>query len=275
MAICVAGMARSGTSLAAQLLRRCGVDFGPEEQLMKVTRQNAEGFWENLRFIGVNDKLLASQGGTWYAPPKTVPRLERGSSVEREALDVVAQFSGREPWAWKDPRNTLTLPFWQELLPDVKIIVCIRHPAEASASLAVSGFFPRTTRVFRDVTSPSSAVRLDTRGFGPLRLAVSGGARSRFLEALSLELWRIYNERALDTTAPGRRLVTHYDAHFTRPKEELARILDFAGVKATPEVIERHARTASERLRHHRADKRPMPDEIRALYERLCAAAEF
>lgn len=46
---------------------------------------------------------------------------ERGMSG-REAL---ARFDG--PWGWKDPRNSLTLPIWKRIFPDVRVLV-IRKP---------------------------------------------------------------------------------------------------------------------------------------------------
>src|SRR6185436_9852180 len=70
--ICVAGMPRSGTSLVTQLLHRCGLNIGPPEQLMPASINNTDGYWENLRFVRLNERLLAASGGTWFAPPATL-----------------------------------------------------------------------------------------------------------------------------------------------------------------------------------------------------------
>ena len=64
--ICVAGMPRSGTSMITQLLHRCGVNLGPPEQLMPASINNTDGFWENLRFVRLNERLLAASGGRLF-----------------------------------------------------------------------------------------------------------------------------------------------------------------------------------------------------------------
>ena len=70
MPICIAGMHRSGTSMVTKLLHLCGLYLGEESDLMAATLENPEGYWENARFVGVNDDLLAHVGGGWdLAPP--------------------------------------------------------------------------------------------------------------------------------------------------------------------------------------------------------------
>jgi len=54
-----------------------------------------------------------------------------------EARALVADLLPSTPWAWKDPRLCLTLPFWLEVL-DARpaMVVCLRNPLEIAASLA-------------------------------------------------------------------------------------------------------------------------------------------
>jgi hypothetical protein len=203
-------MPRSGTSLVTQLLHRCGVSLGPDEQLMPASNDNSDGFWENLGFVRLNERLLAASGGSWYSPPT---RVVATPQLTAEATDLVRQFEGLEPCAWKDPRNAITLPFWKALLP-MKVLMCVRHPAETAASLVASAFIPRAWRFYWGVTredsplhlaegSPSFAVRF----FRAIRVSLSVPERRALVYEVGLELWRIYNTRLLAETIPVDRFV--------------------------------------------------------------------
>ncbi|HJQ36409.1 MAG TPA: sulfotransferase [Thermoanaerobaculia bacterium] len=245
--ICVAGMPRSGTSLVTQMLHRCGVDLGPREQLMPASINNTDGFWENLRFVQLNERLLKASGGTWFVPPAT---LRPTPNIIADAKAIAGQFEGREPWAWKDPRNAVTLPFWKTLLPSMKVLVCVRHPAETAASLLASTLIPRT---FHWWLLPSKR-------------------RVRIYDA-ALELWRVSNTTILEHTTPADRIVTHYDAVLANPRVELERIVAFAGVSVSSEVLDEAVRVVSPRLRHQRADAATLNPEIAALYAQLLREA--
>src|SRR5580765_3890389 len=67
--ICIAGAHRSGTSMLARLMYSCGLDLGPQQDLMPAARDNPEGFWENLHFVRLNDEILNTSGGAWDLPP--------------------------------------------------------------------------------------------------------------------------------------------------------------------------------------------------------------
>jgi hypothetical protein len=267
--ICVAGMPRSGTSLVTQLLHRCGFDLGPPEQLMPASINNTDGFWENMRFVDVNERLLAANGGTWFAPPVT---LRATPETTNDAKSIVAQFEGREPWAWKDPRNAVTLPFWKPLLPSMKVLVCVRHPAETASSLVASTLIPRIAPFYWSVTRPDSPIRLRDRGsrlWGAVSATLSPAKQRALIHEVGLELWRIYNTRILEETTAANRLVTHFEAMLADPRAGLERILDFAGVSASSETLDEVVSAASPRMRHQRADETIAEPELAALYERL------
>ena len=67
--VCIAGMHRSGTSMVTSLLKDCGLYLGAEEDLIEKAPDNAEGFWENKKFVGLNEDIVAHFGGTWDKPP--------------------------------------------------------------------------------------------------------------------------------------------------------------------------------------------------------------
>lgn len=277
--ICVTGMPRSGTSLVTQLLHRCGLHLGPPEQLMPASINNTDGYWENLAFVRLNERLLAASGGTWFAPPAT---LRPTPEITAEAKSMLSRFEAQEPWAWKDPRNALTLPFWKTLLPSMKVLVCIRHPVETASSLVASTLIPRSWPFYWSVTRPDSSIhlrdgasRLHQRMWGAARTSMSIRRRLDLVHEVGLELWRIYNARILEATGAGDRLVTHYEATLTKPRAELERILSFAGMHVSSDVLDEVARAVSPRMRHHHGDRARLDPELARLYARLSREAVY
>ncbi len=277
--ICVATMPRSGSSLVTQLLHRCGLDLGPAEQLMPASVNNTDGFWENLQFVRINERLLAASGGTWFAPPATIRATPK---ITRDAKTVLAQFDGREPWGWKDPRNALTLPFWKTLLPSMKVLVCLRHPAETAASLVASTLIPATLPFYWSVTRHDSTIRLHDgasaiheRLLMAARTSISAEKRRRLIFEVGLELWRVSNARILEETKPGERLVTHYEATLTNPRRELERIIRFAGMNVSNETLDEAARAVSPRMRHQKNADMPLDPQLAELYTQLMREAEY
>jgi hypothetical protein len=275
--ICVTGVPRSGTSLVTQLLHRCGLNLGPPEQLMPASINNTDGFWENVRFVRLNERLLAANGGTWFAPPAT---LRPTPKITAAAKSILAQFEGQEPWGWKDPRNALTLPFWKTLLPSMKVLVCVRHPAETASSLVASTLIPRRWLLSWSVTRPDSPIRLrdgasrfHQRLWRTARASVSARRRRELVHEVGLDLWRVYNTRILEHTSARDRLVTHYEAALARPRAELERILTFAGIHVSSGVLDEIVRAVSPHMRHQHASAARLDPELAGLYAQLSKEA--
>src|ERR1041385_2527931 len=138
MIFCIAGMHRSGTSMVAQLLHWCGIYFGPKDRLIPATPENPDGHWEYAPIVNLNDDLLNELGGGWDQPPKLESNWLLQPDVVRQKLaaaKILKEFDGHAHWGWKDPRTSLILPFWDDLCPTTKIVVCLRNPLEVAASL--------------------------------------------------------------------------------------------------------------------------------------------
>ncbi len=245
---------------------------------MPASPDNRDGYWENLKFVGLNERLLAASGGTWFAPPAALcPTPE----ISADATSILAEFKGDEPWGWKDPRNALTLPFWKRLLPSMKVLVCVRHPAETAASLVASALIPRTWPFYWSVTRPDSPIarrqgvaRRGERLWGAARASMSVEKRRRLVHEVGLDLWRAYNTRLFEDTG-ATRLVTHYDAMLAKPRAELARILAFAGIQTSSAALDDVTRVVSPRLRHQRANTPALDPELERLYADLSREAEY
>lgn len=241
---CISGMHRSGTSTVAQLLYRCGLYLGDESDLFTGGPGNPDGFWENRRFVEINEQILKEQGGGWDIPPTLPPDWQQDDaflSYKVEAERLLEGFRGREPWGWKDPRNSLTLPFWLELMPEMRIVVCIRNPLEVAGSLRKRG---------------NSSI------------------------ALGLSLWKTYNEHLLETVPEGQYMVTHYDAYFYRPQQEMRRVLDFLGIPASDQLISLVRSRVVRGLRTHYFTLADLLEadpsrEVRDLYLKMCGEAAW
>jgi len=132
-------MHRSGTSVVSKALQMLGVELGPDEDLLPPAADNPKGFWENRSINTINDKVLRTLGGDWANPPDMLPgweRDERFDLLRQEATAVLAKlFGGAEFAGWKDPRTSLTLPFWRSVTPIESTVLVLRNPDEVARSL--------------------------------------------------------------------------------------------------------------------------------------------
>lgn len=137
---CVVGMHRSGTSLTTRMLEALGVDLGPRDSFVPADPiDNRDGYQEQAPIVELNDELLRALGGHASEPPELAPGWEQRSEllplVER-ARALIAQLFGSAPWAFKDPRASLLLPFWRLVEPELRVLICIRNPLEVALSMS-------------------------------------------------------------------------------------------------------------------------------------------
>jgi hypothetical protein len=165
------------------------------DELVPAADDNPEGFWENKAIVACNDDLLEATGGAWDNPPDLPPqavddpRVRHLADAATQALDGLR---AHERWGFKDPRTCLTAAYWLDLEPQLRFIVCVRHPIEVALSLK---------------------------------------RRNQISYSLGLALWERYYATVLDLVPAEHRIVTHYDRLFTDPDGELARLCAFAGLE--------------------------------------------
>src|SRR5258708_5137788 len=132
-------MHRSGTSLTAAIVAALGVDFGPADGLMSPhPAHNPAGYYEQEEVTRLNDELLETYHGEWSRPPRMLPGLGRGwflGHLRDRAETFVRTLYADARWGFKDPRFSLTLPFWSAIVGDMDCLICIRDPREVAASL--------------------------------------------------------------------------------------------------------------------------------------------
>ncbi|MGD8618821.1 MAG: hypothetical protein PVH54_06485 [Gammaproteobacteria bacterium] len=137
--ICVLGMARSGTSLTSMILNRLGVYFGPEQHLSTPYRFNPKGSWEHLPIREINEKIFSLFGGNWDNPPEllkgwqSLPELD---DLRMQAAKILREdFGDASVCGYKCILTCMTLPFWQQIIPDMDYVICLRSPLDVARSL--------------------------------------------------------------------------------------------------------------------------------------------
>ena len=188
---------------------------------MKPTAGNPRGFWEHQPIRDLNDEILARFGGTWHEPPTLPPGWATAAALAdlrhraRAVLDE--DFSVRPVWGWKDPRTCLTLPFWQQLVPPMRYVICLRNPVDVARSLE---------------------------------------QRDGFSLEKSAALWVRSMKSALEHTTGRPRVFTFYDDLMVDWPAEVRRLSRFLGTRAVehePAVRDAVQELLEKDLQHHRA----------------------
>ncbi len=250
--VAVLGMPRSGTSLTARMLNVMGVDLGPEEHMLEPTAgSNPKGYWEQREINALNDAILQTFGGTFESPPELPPGWEDDPVLDplrqRAQRLIDDYFGGARLWGWKDPRNSLTQPFWRRLVPDTAFVLCVRAPEDVASSWQ----------------RHDSVHALDWDEL--------------------LGVWLQYNAAALRNTAGAPRLVVLHDRLLAEPRAEAERLETFLaelGAAPPPGALEEALDGIDGALVHHRTtvlesiEDARVPVETRALYGLLEGLAD-
>ena len=226
-------------------MHRLGLDLGADADLLPpVGDDNRDGYWENRRFVEINEAILTHFGGSWHHPPAFPDgwlQLSEIQDLRQKAKALIAKFPDDRTWGWKDPRTSVTLPFWLSLIPELRLILCLRHPLEVAQSLSI-----RT----QEYVSAEDTVAL----------------------------WVRYYEALAPLLPEPNVLVTHYGSHFYDAKGELRRIAEFLDLPYTEADLLRAAETVDPKL--YRGYIPDDPDLIRLItdqtgnvYQTLCKRA--
>lgn len=128
----VTGHPRSGTSFTASLLQSAGLHIG--QKLMAPGHGNIKGFFEDLDIVGFHEAILQSQGihPVGWTEEEDIPVDALFADTAKE---LVANNAAFPLWGWKDPRTTLFLDFWEQLLPNANFLLLYRAPWEVADSI--------------------------------------------------------------------------------------------------------------------------------------------
>jgi hypothetical protein len=137
----VLGMHRSGTSAVTQLLALAGAQL--PTNVMPGDEHNAKGYFEPWKIPIYNDERLRAGGSAWD-DPFAYPYRPSAAGDDAAWLDAATALFDEEfpKAAWplmKDPRATVLLPMWREVLArkgvEARCVIPVRHPLAVAGSL--------------------------------------------------------------------------------------------------------------------------------------------
>jgi GT2 family glycosyltransferase len=217
----VVGMHRSGTSAVTRSINLLGIATCVDSDLVPASDANPRGHWESASLVRANDALLRLAGGAWWCPPRPAATLWSGRALrryERVGRRVLEQGHRTRQWVWKDPRTSLTLPFWRNALAETPLVavVVFRDPDEVAESLCRrNGFAPELSlalweryvhHVLRGVAGlPVLTVRYADVVADATSWAV---AATRFLESHGFDTSGADPDAVRSWIEPGRRRAT-------------------------------------------------------------------
>lgn len=126
-------MHRSGTSLIAQWLRKCGLHIG--NYLVGADEGNKDGHFEDWDFVRIHQHALKH-----YGFPITGfinEHIEITDPYHLEKIRVNIEFKNRlnNQWGWKDPRTCLFLNNYRAVLSNAKYLIIFRSYSSVVNSL--------------------------------------------------------------------------------------------------------------------------------------------
>jgi hypothetical protein len=248
--VIIMGSGRSGTSLTAGLLAGTGYFMG--DHLNPANETNPKGQFEDREINGINEELLAqiTPGrppllGRWLFRHRPVQwqrwlaRVPVGTplAVAPAMSERMGRFVQREPYCFKDPRFSYTLPAWRPLLKQGTAFVCVfRDPAVTAQSIRKQACFAQHLNNFS----------------------------INFTRAV--EVWTLMYRHILEIHRHrGDWLFLHYRQILGG--EGLDRLEAFTGA-----MVDRSFPDASLR---RSSSNRPVSGEARAVYQQLCELAGF
>lgn len=128
----ITGFHRSGTSAAARALHNAGLHLG--DDLLGAEPANPYGHFEDIHAIELHDNALARHGLTWKSPIGNTQLHDPLLHTDINTL-VSHRTNADLPWGIKDPRLCLFLEPWLTAAPHANVVVVIRRPGDAIASL--------------------------------------------------------------------------------------------------------------------------------------------
>lgn len=137
----ITGMHRSGTSLTAAFLQKIGLDLG--ENLLKGNYWNPKGYFEDIDFVEFQRTILqaCSQSDKigfpdWgWTESEQLNRQKLNTNIEPAKQLVKSRSHQSGLWGWKDPRTSLMLDFWNQIIPNARYLFVYRYPWDVTDSI--------------------------------------------------------------------------------------------------------------------------------------------
>ena len=136
--VLVLGMHRSGTSAMTRAVSAMGAAL--PSNLIPALLDNEEGFWESADIVAIHNRFMVALGYGWNDPrvlPPEAYRTEAAATCRDELTAVLRRdFAEQKLFVIKDPRISVLMPMWLELLRDFgaapHVVLGFRHPDEVA-----------------------------------------------------------------------------------------------------------------------------------------------
>lgn len=251
--VIILGSGRSGTSMTAGILARCGYFMG--NRVYPADVANPRGYFEDGEINQVNENILAPVtfkkpkgliGRTLFRnipgdQQRWLARIPQGTTIRMPSHlePKVKSILSNVPFCLKDPRFSYTLPAWWPYLENTVFIVVFRHPKVTAASIV--------KEYERERRSSLKDFYIDFNG--------------------AVQIWECMHQHIIDNYQKlGREWrFFHYNQFFESKTYEL--IDSLLGVKSNREFADRkYNRTTSEKV---------IRNSVIKLYEHLCQLANY
>ncbi|GAA0544248.1 adenylyl-sulfate kinase [Chitinophaga japonensis] len=187
----ITGMHRSGTSMLAQWLHKCGLHVGHE--IIGPGTGNEDGHFEDRAFFDMHRAILAAlqlpQDGMIGHP---LPALTAAQVAEIKALLNDRQVQQRQ-WGWKEPRTCLFLPVYRQLLPENALYLVIWRD-----------FHTVVSSLIRRLYLIDLSTALDKKGLSAFIWRKTGRRRHR------KQLYKTYSEHFLKVWINYNRIILEH-----------------------------------------------------------------
>lgn len=156
--VIILGMHRSGTSLTAQWLSKCGLNIG--DNLMGASDSNRDGHFEDLDFHDLHEEIFQAHDIP-YGGLENIENISLSKEERRKIKSLVGKKNKKyHQWGWKEPRTCLFIDEYIRLIPHVKIIVVLRD-----FNAVINSLINRATKQLRGTI-------LNSGRMGKLRLII-------------------------------------------------------------------------------------------------------
>jgi len=267
--VIIIGMHRSGTSMLSQALQAAGLFLG-----WRQLREHQEAQF----FLRLNMWVMLQTSAGWETPESVRYLLERPQA--RAAVVEYLRFALRspraasylgpvrygrhrsverldEPWGWKDPRTTFTLPLWLDIFPNARIVHVVRHGVDVAESLRV-----RQRAIERDSLDRFRHQRRHHL-FRTKLSELTPGLRFESLDE-GLSLWERYTREAnrAATRLGERAFQVRYEDFLASPAQTITDLARFCGLDDASKATAAVAHVDASRAFAHRESP-----ELRAFAE--------
>lgn len=137
----ITGMHRSGTSLVSHYLSACGLNIGDNLTNSEFSNSNNtyDGHHEDRDFSDFHKLVLKKKHINPFPTNQFRLPVRVGNQERKIAIELIESRADIAEWGWKDPRTTLFLDFWHEVVENPRYLFLFRHPLAVADSLVRRG----------------------------------------------------------------------------------------------------------------------------------------